>query len=134
MKKLIAITFLSTVGALSLAPTAQAQSGQLSINIQGSTQEENDLIALGLGLYALSQAMDDDANVRQDGMNNLAGIAQSGFCNFSLIEQQGNNHNGSISQDGNCNSYGLFQFGEGTNNHVTQTGNSNSGITLAFGF
>ncbi|MEZ5752050.1 MAG: hypothetical protein R3D60_08810 [Paracoccaceae bacterium] len=120
--------------AASLITAAPAfAGGQLAVSINASNPDEAQAIRAGLAFFALAQDIDANGHVTQNGINNAAGLYQSGPNNRGYIHQEGNNHTGTISQSGGNNAHGLFQFGDGTEGHVTQTGGE-AGVTFLFGW
>lgn len=122
--------------ALSTATLAAAPAfagGQVSIDIAPATQEQDDAMRLGLGMYGLFNGI-KNAGIKQKGSGNSAGVAQNGSGNLGIVHQEGNGHNGTVSQNGNCNAYGLFQFGKNTNANVEQNGDCQTGATVQFGW
>lgn len=118
------------IGASAL--TGPAQAGQFSINLSPSNAEQHRLMQAGLGLYALANQI-ENGSIRQNGINNIAGIVQGGGRNLGIVHQDGNGHNGTLNQQGGGNSYGLFQFGKNTSAHVRQNGGQ-SGLGFVFGW
>lgn len=126
-------TFAGIALAIALASSVvPAQAGQLSINLAPANSDQHRMLQAGLGLYALVNEI-ESGSIRQNGIGNIAGIAQGGGNNLGIVHQEGNSHNGTLNQQGGGNSYGLFQFGKGTNAHVSQNGGQ-SGLGFVFGW
>ena len=85
-------------------------------------------------LYSIASAMKGGANIKQIGLNNLAGLGQNGSGNLGVIYQKGNGNGATLQQNGNDNSYGIFQFGKGSRAQVVQNGYGQSGATFQFGW
>lgn len=122
-----AIIISAAIGA-----AAPVSANQVSINLSPATAEQQRMMQLGLGMYALVQNI-ENGSITQRGSNNSAGLSQGGRGNLGIVHQDGRNHNGTVTQQNGNNSYGLFQFGRGTNAHVNQNGNQ-SGLGFVFGW
>jgi hypothetical protein len=133
IRTLIVATALSLpLSAPMLAAPADASSGSVSLNLQPRSADEARALRLGLGLYALHRDVRSNGHVTQRGVNNAAGIAQSGRGSQAIIHQEGCNHNGTVSQQGNNHAYGLFQFGCNGNHHASQRGHGQTGVTIQY--
>lgn len=128
MASLVAVTIAST--ALT-APAAAG--GSISFTVKPKNQDEENALKAGLLIYKVV-TLAKDGQIKQNGVNNIAGLAQLGTGNFGVVHQEGNGHNGTLVQNGNDNAYGLFQFGKNTDNHVVQNGNGEAGATFSFGW
>lgn len=118
-KAIIAAALVATTAATTVPASAQ---GQISFGISAQTQEERDLIALGLIGYQLANG-GDPAEV--------LGNAANG--NIGVVHQEGNGHNGALVQGGNGNAGGLFQFGNNTNGAIAQNGGDGD-LVFTFGW
>jgi len=133
MLKILSATLLAGgIGQATLSTPAYA-GGRISVNIAPDNAEDADLFSTGLRAYSLYRGF-RDADIRQLGRGNLAGIAQYGRGNLGVIEQRGNGHSASLRQNGNDNAYGIFQFGRNTSTDVVQDGNGGSGATFSYGW
>ncbi len=128
---LATILVVLSIGAVTAAPAAAG--GSVSISLAPANAKQDRAMRAGLGIYALYNGI-KNGGIRQKGVNNSAGLAQSGSGNLGVVHQKGNGHNGTLQQNGNGNSHGLFQFGRNTNGHVVQNGNGGTGATFQFGW
>ena len=124
---------VATIASASLVAPATA-GGSFSVTILPAAGEQADAMRAGMQIFQLINAMENGANISQNGLNNSAGIGQNGMGNNGLIYQEGEGHNATLNQTGNNNSYGIFQFGEDTDVDVSQFGNGQTGATFVFGF
>ncbi len=133
LKAIIIGLMAATIASPALAAPANI-GGSLSITILPAAGEQADAMRAGMQIFQLINAMENGANISQNGTNNSAGIGQNGMGNNGLIYQDGVGHNATLNQTGNNNSYGIFQFGENTDVDVSQYGNDQTGATFVFGF
>ncbi len=119
-KVIIAATLAATTAVAALPAAAQ---GQISFGISAQTQEERDLIALGLIGYQIANG--------GDAVEILTNAASGG--DIGVVHQEGNGHNGSLVQGGGGNAGGLFQFGNNTNGAIAQNGNDGD-LVFTFGW
>ncbi len=119
-KALIAATLVAATAATTVPAAAN---GQISFGISAQTQEERDLIALGLIGYQLANGADP--------VEVLTNAASGG--DIGVIHQEGNGHNGTIAQGGGGNAGGLFQFGNNTNGAIAQNGGDGD-LVFTFGW
>lgn len=114
---------------------AMAGGGAFSIHLTPRSADEARALNLGLALFSVHQGLQQNqAEVRQNGRNNAAGVAQRGWGSNAVIHQEGNNHSGIIEQNGAGHAYGLFQFGNNARHHAVQNGRNQSGLTLQWGW
>lgn len=131
--KLLTVTLL--VGALApvgFAAPAHA-GGRISFNLAPGNATDGDLLSTGLRAYSLYRGL-KDADIRQLGRGNAAGIAQNGGGNLGFIRQRGDGHTATLQQNGNNNAYGIFQYGRNTQTNVVQDGDNGSGVTFSYGW
>ena len=131
--KLLTVTLL--VGALApvgFAAPAHA-GGRISFNLAPGNAADGDLLSTGLRAYSLYRGL-KDADIRQLGRGNAAGIAQNGGGNLGFIRQRGDGHAATLQQNGNNNAYGIFQYGRTTQTNVVQDGDNGSGVTFSYGW
>lgn len=129
-------SFRTTIAAALIALSAAAPAhagGQVSINIKPADAEQEKVMRMGLGFYALTQGI-KNGGIRQFGNGNSAGLAQNGSGNLGVVHQDGDGHTGTLTQNGNGNACGLFQFGKNTNGHVTQNGDGGTCATVQIGW
>ena len=129
-RTLIALTLVATTAFSGLAHAG----GTITFHMNATNSHDANAIRTGLTLYQIARDIDANGHISQNGINNIASLAQGGHGNIGVIHQDGNNHNGSIYQNGNNNSCGLFQFGRGTNGHINQTGNGQACLMFQAGF
>jgi hypothetical protein len=131
--KLLTVTLL--VGGLApLGFTAPAHAGgRISFDLAPGNSGDGDLFSTGLRAYSLYRDL-KDADIRQLGRGNAAGIAQNGRGNLGFIRQRGNGHSATLQQNGNNNAYGIFQYGRNTETNVEQNGDNGSGLTFSYGW
>lgn len=131
--KIITVTLL--VGGLSpIGFSAQAHAGgRISFDVAPADGADGDLLSTGLRAYSLYRNF-KDADIRQLGRGNAAGIAQNGGGNLGFIRQRGNGHSATLRQNGDNNAYGIFQYGRNTDTNVVQDGNNGSGLTFSYGW
>lgn len=129
-RTLIALTLAATTVFAGVAHAG----GTISFRIDAKNANEANAIRGGLMLYQIAKDIDANGHITQNGINNVAALAQGGSGNIGIIHQEGDNHNGSIYQNGNSNSCGLFQFGNGANGHVNQNGNGQACLVFQAGF
>jgi hypothetical protein len=132
LKNILAAFTASTIGLATLSGSAFA-GGSVSVTFVPTDADQTTAVHAGLAIYQLVNDL-EDGSISQEGMNNIAGIAQNGFGNVGIIEQHGDGHNATLEQNGNGNSYGIFQFGEGASTAVQQNGNGQAGLTFGFGW
>ncbi|MBO0126620.1 curlin [Agrobacterium sp. OT33] len=131
--KLLTVTLL--VGALApvgFAAPAHA-GGRISFNLAPGNAADGDHLSTGLRAYSLYRGL-KDADIRQLGRGNAAGIAQNGSGNLGFIRQRGDGHAATLQQNGNNNAYGIFQYGRNTQTNVVQDGDNGSGLTFSYGW
>jgi hypothetical protein len=131
--KLLTVTLL--VGGLTplgFAVPAHA-GGRISFDLAPGNAADGDLLSTGLRAYSLYRGL-KDADIRQLGRGNAAGIAQNGGGNLGFIRQRGTGHSATLQQNGNNNAYGIFQYGRNTDTNVVQNGNNGSGLTFSYGW
>ncbi|MFS8123375.1 curlin [Rhizobium sp. BR 250] len=131
--KLLTVTML--VGGLApvgFAAPAHA-GGRISFDLAPSNSADGDLLSTGLRAYSLYRNF-KDADIKQFGRGNAAGIAQNGGGNLGFIRQRGNGHSATLQQNGNNNAYGIFQYGRNTDTNVVQDGDNGSGLTFSYGW
>jgi major curlin subunit len=131
--KILTITLLAgSLGQVALSGPAYA-GGRISFNLAPDNAEDGGLFSTGLRVYSLYRGL-KDADIRQLGRGNAAGIAQAGRGNLGFIQQRGNGHSATLRQNGNNNAYGIFQYGRNTETDVVQDGNNGSGATFSYGW
>ncbi|MFK3779745.1 curlin [Agrobacterium sp. NPDC089420] len=131
--KLLTVTLL--VGALApvgFAAPANA-GGRISFSLAPGNAGDGDLLSTGLRAYSLYRGL-KDADIRQLGRGNAAGIAQNGGGNLGFIRQRGDGHAATLQQNGSNNAYGIFQYGRNTQTNVIQDGDNGSGVTFSYGW
>lgn len=132
LKTIMASLLAVTIASAALT-TPAAAGGSISFNLTPKNAKEEQAIKTGLAIYGIVNAV-KGGKITQNGINNMAGLAQIGSGNFGVVHQEGSGHNGTLAQNGNGNAYGLFQFGKNTDNHVVQNGNGETGATFSFGW
>jgi hypothetical protein len=132
IKTLSAALIALTIGGFALPGQAEAN-GQVSVTIQPTTPEEEQMMRAGLGIYAVVNGI-QNGGITQNGMGNVAGLLQNGSGNLGVVHQEGDGHVGTVQQNGNDNAHGLFQFGKNTEGHVAQNGDGGTGATFQFGW
>ncbi|EJZ18955.1 hypothetical protein RCCGEPOP_22812 [Rhizobium sp. Pop5] len=131
--KTLTVTLLAgSLGLVALSAPAFA-GGRISINLAPGNVEDADLFSTGLRVYSLYRGL-KDADIRQLGRGNAAGIAQAGRSNLGFIRQRGNGHSATLRQNGNNNAYGIFEYGRNTETDVVQDGDNGSGATFSYGW
>jgi major curlin subunit len=131
--KILTITLLAgSLGLVALSAPAYA-GGRISFNLAPDNAEDAGLFSTGLRVYSLYRGL-KDADIRQLGRGNAAGIAQAGRGNLGFIQQRGNGHSATLRQNGNNNAYGIFQYGRNTETDVEQDGDNGSGATFSYGW
>ncbi|SCB45257.1 curlin [Rhizobium multihospitium] len=131
--KILTVTLLAgSLGQVALSVPAYA-GGRISFNLVPDNAEDADLFSTGLRVYLLYRGL-KDADIRQLGRGNAAGIAQAGRGNLGFIQQQGSGHSATLRQNGNNNAYGIFQYGRNTETDVVQDGDNGSGATFSYGW
>lgn len=132
-KTVTAALLATTIGLTALSAPAYA-GGQISIGLTPQDAEQEKAMKLGLGFYALVQAIESkNGGIVQNGNGNAAGVAQNGNGNWGVVHQEGDGHTGTIEQNGDGNTCGLFQFGENTNGQCVQNGGE-TGTTIQIGW
>jgi hypothetical protein len=131
--KMFTVTLLAgSLGLVALSAPAYA-GGRISFNLAPDNAEDADLFSTGLRVYSLYRGL-KDADIRQLGRGNAAGIAQTGRGNLGFVQQRGNGHSATLRQNGNNNAYGIFQYGRNTETDVVQEGDNGSGATFSYGW
>jgi len=131
--KILTVTVLAaSLGQVALAVPAYA-GGRISFSLAPENAEDAGLFSTGLRVYSLYRGL-KDADIRQLGQSNAAGIAQVGRGNLGFIQQRGNRHSATLRQNGNNNAYGIFQYGRNTETDVAQDGDNGSGATFSYGW
>lgn len=133
LKTIAAAAVAATIGSAAISAPAFA-GGSVSFTFIPQTQKDKQALQTGMALYQIFNGMQNGANIKQLGINNLAGIGQYGYGNNGIIHQDGTGHAATLNQYGNGNSYGIFQFGKNTNANVGQYGNGQTGATFQFGW
>jgi hypothetical protein len=133
LKTITAAAVAATIGSAAISAPALA-GGSVSFTYIPQTQKDAHALQTGMTLYQIFNGMQNGANIKQLGINNLAGIGQHGYGNTGIIHQDGSGHAATLNQYGNGNSYGIFQFGKNTNTNVGQYGNGQTGATFQFGW
>jgi len=128
-----------TIIALTLAATTAFAApaiagGTLSFEIEAKNADEANAIRAGLAIYNVVNDIQTNGHITQNGVNNIASLAQGGSGNVGVIHQEGDNHDASLHQAGTNGSYGIFQVGDGANGHVHQGGNGEAGLLFQIGF
>jgi major curlin subunit len=131
-KILTVVLLAGTMGQVALSVPAYA-GGRISFNFAPDNAEDASLFSTGLRVYSLYRDL-KDADIRQQGRGNAAGIAQAGRGNLGYIQQRGNGHSATLRQNGNNNAYGIFQYGRNTENDVVQDGDNGIGATFSYGW
>lgn len=121
------------IGSMAISAPAAA-GGSISFTFTPHNAKQTKALQTGLALYGIASAMKGGANIKQIGLNNLAGVGQNGSGNLGVIYQKGNGNGATLQQNGNDNSYGIFQFGKGGRAQVVQNGYGQSGATVQFGW
>ncbi len=114
-------------------PVSAFAGGRISFDVAPRNSRDAELFSTGLRVYSLFRGI-KDGDIRQQGNNNAAGLAQGGRGNLGIIQQQGNGNRGTLRQNGNNNAYGLFQYGRNNDDEIVQNGNNRSGATFSFGW
>jgi len=131
--KILAVTLLAgNLGQVALSAPAYA-GGRISFNLAPDNARDAGLFSTGLRVYPLYRGL-KDADIRQLGRGNAAGIAQDGRGNLGFVRQRGNGHSATLRQNGNNNAYGIFQYGRNTETDVVQDGDNGSGATFSYGW
>ena len=129
-RAIIALTLAATTA---IAAPAMA-GGTISFEVEAKNADEANAIRAGLTMYQIVNDIQTNGHISQNGINNVAALAQGGSGNTGVIHQEGNNHDASLQQAGTNNSYGVFQFGDGANGNVQQNGNGEAGLLFQIGF
>ena len=127
------LTALTLAAATAMSAPAFA-GGVISFEVEAQNANDAQAIGLFLGAYQVINDVKANGHITQNGVNNLAALAQGGHGNVGVIHQEGDNHDASLQQNGNHNAYGIFQVGDGANGHVNQTGNGEAGLLFQIGF
>lgn len=129
------LTVSLVVGGLGQVPMALPAhaGGSISVDLAPQNSSDADLFSTGIRAYSLYRNW-KNADIRQLGRGNAAGIAQAGSGNIGFIQQRGDGHSATLRQNGNRNAYGIFQFGRNTRTDVVQDGNDGSGATVSYGW
>ncbi|QCL97370.1 curlin [Agrobacterium tumefaciens] len=131
--KLITITALfGSLAPIGFSAPAHA-GGRISFDLAPGNTADGDFLSTGLRAYSLYRGL-RDADIRQLGRGNAAGIAQNGDGNLGFIRQRGNGHSATLQQNGNNNAYGIFQYGRNTQTNVVQDGDNGGGLTFSYGW
>jgi hypothetical protein len=132
--KTVAAAFTALmIGSVALSAPAAA-GGSISFTYTPHNAKQARALQTGLELYGIVNAMKGGVNIKQIGLNNLAGLGQNGSGNLGIIYQKGKGNAATLQQNGNDNSYGIFQFGKGSQAQVVQNGYGQSGATFQFGW
>jgi hypothetical protein len=121
------------VGSTAISAPAAA-GGSISFTYATHNAKQARALQTGLELYGIVSKLKSGGNIKQVGLNNLAGLGQNGSDNLGIIYQKGNGNAATLQQNGNANSYGIFQFGKGSQAQVVQNGYGQSGATFQFGW
>lgn len=127
------LTALAQTAILTAALAAPAAAGSITFNIEAQTANQANAIRTGLVIYQIAQDIETSGHISQNGLGNMAALAQGGAGNIGIIHQEGNGHDATLTQTGGGNSCGVFQFGENTSHHAHQTGGE-ACIVLQAGF
>ncbi|NEJ26098.1 curlin [Rhizobium leguminosarum] len=131
--KILIVTLLAgSLAQVALLVPAYA-GGRISFNLTPDNVEDAGLFSNGLRVYSLYRGL-KDADIRQLGRGNAAGIAQAGGGNLGFIRQRGHGHSATLRQNGNNNAYGIFQYGRNAETDVVQDGDNGSGATFSYGW
>ncbi|WP_184400692.1 curlin [Rhizobium sp. BK650] len=131
--RILTVTLLAwCLGPAAVSVPAYA-GGRISFSLAPDNAEDANLFSTGLRVYSLYRDL-KDADIRQLGRGNAAGIAQAGRGNLGFIRQRGNGHSATLRQNGNNNAYGIFQYGRNTETDVVQDGDNGSGATFSYGW
>lgn len=133
LKTISAALLAATIGSASVAAPAFA-GGSISFTFLPQTQKDQQALQTGLALYSIFNRLQNGANIKQLGVNNLAGIGQYGYGNQGIVYQAGKRHSATLNQYGSHNSYGIFQFGKNTSANVNQYGYGQTGATFQYGW
>lgn len=129
---ILAATLAGTMAAFSLQTPAYA-GGSVSFTLNPSHDQGGDLLSTGIRLYFMYRGL-KNGEIRQDGSDNAAGIAQGGRDNVGFIRQRGSDHSATLRQNGDENAYGIFQYGHGAHTDVEQNGYGEGGLTFSYGW
>ncbi len=133
MLKILTVSlFVGSLGQAALSLPAYA-GGQISFNLVPQNPGDADLFSTGMRVYSLYHNL-KNADIRQLGHGNAAGVSQAGNGNIGYIQQRGDGHSATLRQNGNRNAYGIFQFGRNTRTDVVQDGDDGSGATVSYGW
>ncbi|MFF0952277.1 curlin repeat-containing protein [Rhizobium leguminosarum] len=133
MFKILTVTLLTgSLAQVAFSAPAYA-GGRISFDLAPDNAEDAGLFSTGLRVYSLYRGL-KDADIRQLGRGNAAGIAQAGGGNLGFIRQRGNGHSATLRQNGNNNAYGIFQYGRNAETDVVQDGDNGSGATFSYGW
>ncbi|MDJ0627365.1 MAG: hypothetical protein QNJ44_03815 [Rhodobacter sp.] len=127
------LTALTLAAATALSAPAHA-GGVISFEVEARNANDAQAIGILLGTYQVMNDIKANGHITQNGMNNIAAMAQRGTGNVGVIHQEGDNHDASLQQTGNHNAYGIFQVGNGASGHVDQAGNGQAGLLFQIGF
>ncbi|MFK3689892.1 curlin [Agrobacterium tumefaciens] len=133
MLKIMAVTLLAGGLAPAVLSTPAHAGGSISFNLAPTDGPNGDLLSTGIRAYSLYRNF-KNADIKQLGRGNAAGIAQNGGGNLGFIRQRGNGHSATLQQNGNNNAYGIFQYGRNTDTNVVQDGDNGSGLTFSYGW
>lgn len=133
MLKIITVTLLAGGLAPTLFSAPAHAGGSISFDLAPAGGPEGDLLSTGIRAYSLYRNF-KNADIKQLGRGNAAGIAQNGGGNLGFIRQRGNGHSATLQQNGNNNAYGIFQYGRNTQTDVVQDGDNGSGLTFSYGW
>ncbi|WP_337269154.1 curlin [Oryzifoliimicrobium ureilyticus] len=133
MLKLLSVSLLiGAIAPVGVSTPAMA-GGSISFDLATADSGEGNLFSTGLRAYSLYRGL-KDADIKQLGRGNMAGIAQAGRGNLGFIRQRGTGHSATLQQNGNGNAYGIFQYGRNTRTDVVQDGNNGSGLSFSYGW
>lgn len=131
-KSVIATVLGCTIGAFAMQTPAIA-GGSVSFTLAPSRDQGGDLLSNGIRLYSMYRGL-KHGEIRQEGADNSAGIAQDGPDNVGFIRQRGRDHSATLRQNGGDNAYGIFQYGRGAQTNVEQNGGGEGGLTFSYGW
>lgn len=131
-KSVITIAMLGVLG-LPVMQTPAIAGGSVSFTLAPSRDQGGDLLSNGMRLYSMYRGL-KNGEIRQEGSDNTAGIAQGGQDNVGFIRQRGSDHSATLRQNGNRNAYGIFQYGKNAHTDVEQNGYGESGLTFSYGW
>ncbi|MDM9646722.1 curlin [Rhizobium sp. S163] len=131
--KIFTVTLLAGSFSLGVLSVPAYAGGRISFNLAPDNAEDAGLFSTGLRVYSLYRGL-KNANIRQLGRANTAGVAQTDGSNLGFIQQRGNGHSATLQQNGRNNAYGIFQYGRNTETDVVQNGDNSSGATFSYGW